>query len=166
METNMTSSIIERMGVRAILTVAMCVVSLSTNAQTSSMRKSPPLAVASPESVGMSTERFARGEIGARRHLSKGTNGSGRWDAQLGEALSAMGQVLAPEGLLLCLIGDGQFGRYRMDAGRQLRRLAPEVGLSVLASARQERPDHRGGAPRGEHLLALGHLDAERAPSD
>lgn len=105
--------------------------------------------------LGMSTGNMQRFELGARRHLSAASDGVGRWDAQVRDALVAMAKVRAPEGLIVLLIGDAQVGRRRVDAGQQIRRIAPELELKVVASARQERPDQRGGRPRGEHLLAI-----------
>ncbi|MEE9383014.1 MAG: hypothetical protein V3V08_06320 [Nannocystaceae bacterium] len=95
------------------------------------------------------------GEIGARRHLARNPQGREQWERELGQCLGAMGTLLRAEGVAVLLMGDGEIDGKRVDTQSQLSRLAPRAGLRVLAMASQPRPDHRGGNPRREHLIAL-----------
>ena len=107
--------------------------------------------------LGLSAGRFERGELGARRHMSREAGDAAqRWAEQIVAALGAMAAVVEADGLIVCLVGDGQIGRRRIDALRQLQELGPQVGLRVVASASQRRPDARGDRVRQEHLVALG----------
>ena len=56
----MILSIIDHKKMKSIFPIFFFVVSLTVNAQTPSIKKSPPLTEASPQSVGISTERLAR----------------------------------------------------------------------------------------------------------
>lgn len=103
--------------------------------------------------LGMKTDRFRKHELGARRRHGEGTRGD--WDREVGHMLDAIAQVLAPGGVAVVLVGDGQLGRERVAADGQLEQLAPRAGLRVCAVASQPRADWRGGPPRKEHLVAL-----------
>ncbi len=104
--------------------------------------------------LGLEPTPLEEGEIGARRAL-QGKAGVSRWDRELGDALKAMRAVLADEGHAVLLLGDGQIGDQRIEAERQVERLAPIAGLSVLAVASQGRRDYSGRRNRREHLIAL-----------
>jgi len=104
--------------------------------------------------LGLEPAPLAKGEIGARRALS-GPGGVTRWDRELGDTLAAMRAVLAEGGHAVLLLGDGQIGETRVEAERQVERLAPLAGLSVLAVASQSRRDYAGHRNRREHLIAL-----------
>ncbi len=105
--------------------------------------------------LGIDPHRFDRGEVGARRRL-KGPDGMRRWDRQVEIFLTAMAAVRREKrGAIVLLVGDAQIGKRRIDAANQLRRIAPRAELEFVAAASQERPDHRGGAPRREHLVLL-----------
>jgi hypothetical protein len=52
--------------------VLLFAISLSAFSQTKSIRKSPPLSEASPESVGLSAERLGRIDAMCREAVSKG----------------------------------------------------------------------------------------------
>jgi len=56
----MKLSIIKHRKMTSFFTIFLLVLSVLANAQTASIKKSPPLTEASPENVGMSTERLAR----------------------------------------------------------------------------------------------------------
>lgn len=114
--------------------------------------------------LGVAADRFERQEIGARRRLGGAweagskRRGGGSVDAWNGEVLAVLKSLaarLAPQGWVVWVMGDGQIGRERVPADRQLRELAPRAGLGVVAVASQERPDWRGGEPRAEHLIAM-----------
>jgi CubicO group peptidase (beta-lactamase class C family) len=55
-----------------LISVILLVIALAANAQTSSIRKSPPLSPATPESVGMSTERLNRVDALCKEKITKG----------------------------------------------------------------------------------------------
>ena len=92
--------------------------------------------------------------INAARAL-KGQEGLQRWDRELGDALRGMAAVLGPDGRAVLLLGDGQIERERVEAERQVERLAPSAGLAVIAVASQARRDYSGRRDRREHLIAL-----------
>ena len=104
--------------------------------------------------LGLEPTRLREGEIGARRAL-KGQEGLQRWDRELGDALRGMAAVLGPDGRAVLLLGDGQIERERVEAERQVERLAPSAGLAVIAVASQARRDYSGRRDRREHLIAL-----------
>lgn len=105
--------------------------------------------------LGLDARRFDRGEIGARRRLSKGRSATREWDEEVSAFLASIAAVLVPGGRAVLLQGDGDVGGQRVPADAQLNELAPAHGLVVLAVASEQRPDFRGGAPREEHLIAL-----------
>lgn len=104
------------------------------------------------------TQGLHRDEIGARRRLSNPRDpdaAATRWDREVVAALKAMRSVLAEGGRIVLLVGDGEIGRRRIPADRQLEELSSQCGLRVDAVASQPRPDWRGGPARYEHLVAL-----------
>jgi hypothetical protein len=106
--------------------------------------------------LGMSAKGLRKDEIGARRDVGRAGRTSGRkWELQVRTMLSAMAELLRPEGLIVLLVGDGEVGGKRVFADVQLERLAPEVELEVSAVASQSRPDFHQGRPRREHLVLL-----------
>lgn len=104
--------------------------------------------------LGLDPSGLARGEIGARRRAS-GRDAAARWDREVEAMLRALRRLLHPEGRAVLVLGDAQVGDRRVGARAQLAALAPAAGLAVVASASQERPDHLGGAARGEHAIVL-----------
>lgn len=68
----MILSIMQHRKMKAIFILCLFVLSLSVNAQTPSVKKSPPLTEALGESVGMSTERLARIEVMCEEAVSQG----------------------------------------------------------------------------------------------
>jgi len=56
----------------ALFTIFLITLSLTANAQTKSIRKSPPLKEASPASAGMSTERLARIDVMCEKAVLEG----------------------------------------------------------------------------------------------
>ncbi len=105
--------------------------------------------------LNLSMEAMRQGEMGSRRELSTGKHATRRWATQVHDMLAAMSKVLSPKGRIVLLVGDAQIDGRRIPADRQLAELAKEVGLEVVASASQSRPDWGGGPPRREHLVAL-----------
>ncbi|MEM9067184.1 MAG: hypothetical protein AAGE52_01720 [Myxococcota bacterium] len=104
--------------------------------------------------LDLDARKLERGEIGARRHFQDERD-EARWDRQVVQMLRAMEAVLAKDGRIVLLVGDGQIGSRRVDAIGQLRRLAPRARLEARAAASQLRPDFTGGKKRREHLILL-----------
>ncbi|MBX7081479.1 MAG: hypothetical protein K1X88_19925 [Nannocystaceae bacterium] len=104
--------------------------------------------------LGISPKRLREGELGARRHYGRGGSAA-RWQRELDEVVRGTLQVLAPGGLALWLVGDGEIDGARIDAVAQLGALVPAHGSELVATASQPRIDWRGGRPRAEHLIAL-----------
>jgi hypothetical protein len=104
---------------------------------------------------GIDPARWEAGEIGARRKQAGQPRAAAQWDDELRAFLRAAHAVLAPHGRLVLWLGDAELAGKRVPADLQLVRLAPQAGFELLARATQERPDLRGGPPRGEHLLLL-----------
>lgn len=104
---------------------------------------------------GLDVQEFERGEIGARRSLSRGAGGLARWDEQLLAVLRAMRNVLAPGGRVLLWLGDAEISGQRVPADEQVAALAPRAALTLEACAAQPRIDARGGSDRHERLLLL-----------
>lgn len=105
--------------------------------------------------LGLSPQALLRGELGARRNLSRGPDAVARWEREVEDALRSIAGVLSPRGRVVLLVGDAEVGGRRIAADRQLEALAERAGLELVASASQRRPDWEGGAPRREHLVAL-----------
>lgn len=105
--------------------------------------------------LGLDTSGLRAHEIGARRNLSGQAGARKRWDDELHAVLSAIEGVLSRDGKVLFFVGDAEVARTRVAADEQLLRLAPELGLSLLAGASQPRPDFHGGVPRREHLILM-----------
>jgi hypothetical protein len=103
-------------------------------------------------SEGQEAGRFARNEIGARRHRERT---AADFDDEMADVLNAIAASLSDDGLAVLLMGDGQVHGERIAADLQLQRLAPGAGLVLAAAASAPRPDWRGGPPREEHLVAL-----------
>jgi SAM-dependent methyltransferase len=101
------------------------------------------------EWLGLDDRELRRLEIGARRRST-----TDRWDDELGAVVAAIARVLAPQGIAVLLLGDAELDGKRIDARAHVARIA--APLSVRATASAPRPDWRGGAPRAEHLIALG----------
>jgi SAM-dependent methyltransferase len=105
--------------------------------------------------LGLSARPLEQREIGARRAL-KGPGAAERWDRELAASLGSIRRALAPKGRAVLLLGDAQLGTLRVPADLQVERLAPTVGLRVLATASEDRPDFTGGPDRREHLILIG----------
>jgi 16S rRNA G966 N2-methylase RsmD len=120
--------------------------------------------------LGINTKQLEAKEIGARRHFSGRRDRAGqrdrvpgltRWDDQVTDTLTAIAELLQPEGVAVLLVGDGEIAGQRVSADAQLEALAPAAALEFVAAASQTRPDWRGGPDRREHLVAL-----RRGPDD
>jgi hypothetical protein len=94
--------------------------------------------------------------------MSKIANPVEQWDQEMLGALQSIGGVLKSTGNAVLLLGDAQLQRRRIDAREQVERLCQRWGLSLRASACQERQDWQGGAPRREHLLWLSPHGAKK----
>jgi 16S rRNA G966 N2-methylase RsmD len=104
--------------------------------------------------LGLDSYGLRRRELGSRRSLS-GEHALELWEKDVSLMLSAMASVLRPGGRIVLVIGDADIEGERVSAPPQLARLAPRYGLHPTALASQERRDHRGAAPRREHLAML-----------
>lgn len=106
--------------------------------------------------LGLDARGLAHLEIGARRSATVDEDEAAeRWHHDVGAMLASIESVLAPDGTVVLLMGDGRFGRHRMPLIPQLLDLAPRVGLAVIASASQPRDEWGRGEVREEHLVAL-----------
>nr|WP_255216523.1 hypothetical protein [Pseudenhygromyxa sp. WMMC2535] len=105
--------------------------------------------------LGIRPRQLRAQEIGARRDLSRGEGAAARWDRQMLETLEALHTLMRDDAVAIFLVGDAEVGGRRVEADRQLERLAPKAELSFLAAASSPRPDWRGGRERREHLVAL-----------
>ena len=103
--------------------------------------------------LGLDPTPLMDGEIGARRNLRVATDVS-RWEEELSAVMRAMATSVRG-GPIVLLIGDGQIGSRRVAADDQIGRLAPALGLTVVAAASQKREDFHNGDPRREHLILL-----------
>jgi hypothetical protein len=101
--------------------------------------------------LGISGAQLRQGELGARRHGDDGE----RFAREMADVLGSLRRVLAKDGWLFLLMGDGQHGRDRVPADALIGELAEDAGFTPLAVASQPRSDFRGGGPREEHLMAL-----------
>jgi len=112
--------------------------------------------------LGMPAKPFARGELGARRHLrGDAASDEARWLDELGAALAAIAAVTTPGALAAIVIGDSLAGRTPRFARDDVRAALP-AELDWAASASASRPllgvDERSGfAARGkfEHAILL-----------
>ena len=98
--------------------------------------------------------RLEQKEIGARRRL-QGKHAKRSWNEEMIAVLKSLSGVLAPDGLIVLLQGDAQLAGQRVEADTQLRKIGASVGLKVVATATQERPDWTGREARREHLIAI-----------
>ena len=95
-------------------------------------------------------------EIGSRRRMV--VPGAGvRFDREMIATLSSLARVLDSRGTIFMLLGDALAAGRRIPGDVLLDRIAPEAGLTVVASATQPRVNWRGDGPRAEHLVALKH---------
>jgi hypothetical protein len=114
--------------------------------------------------LGLDTEAFERGEIGARRKL-RGTDRDElveRWEEDFGKMLGALRRVLRNDACAVLVIADSVVQRKALYADDVMDRLAQRAGLEIAAVASQKRPhfhepsrDAFAGRPRREHLFAL-----------
>lgn len=112
--------------------------------------------------LGLADKDLERYEIGARRRMTKVDNAIAQWEHELLGALQSIGGVLKATGNAVLLLGDAQLQHQRIDAREQVGRLCQRWGLSLRASAAQERADWQGGRPRLEHLLWLSPHGAKK----
>lgn len=121
----------------------------------------------------LSTERFDRREIGARRKLEPlgARAGIARWQADMGDALAALAVALRPGGMAVLLVADSVVAGTPVYAVDVLRELAPTAGLTLTAVASQERAYFHGPSarafterPRREHAVLLQKPPAAPSP--
>lgn len=114
--------------------------------------------------LGIGSEDFERGEIGARRRF-EGLSYSAAvsaWESELAAALSAIRRTLTPTGLVVMVLADSVVGARALAADEVVSRTAPRAGLRLLADVAQPRPHFDAGTrraflprPRREHAFAL-----------
>lgn len=114
--------------------------------------------------LGLDARGLARSEIGARRHADDDPERAAqRWDDEVFVMLRAMRDVIAPEGIVVLLMGDARFGRIDRPLIPQLVQSTPRAHLELVASASQPRPDwSKGRGVREEHLVMLRGLSRRR----
>jgi 16S rRNA G966 N2-methylase RsmD len=114
--------------------------------------------------LGLPTEEFERGEIGSRRRLASLSPRAAltTWEGDLGRTLTAVRRTLAPKGLAVMVLADSVAGGRPLHADDIIRRVAPRVGMNVVAMASQERPHFHAesrrafaSSPRREHVFVL-----------
>jgi hypothetical protein len=114
--------------------------------------------------LGLDTESFERGEIGARRKLRGNDRDDvvAQWEEDFGKTLGALRRVLRRDGCAVLVVADSVVQRRALYAEDTMDRLAPRAGLELAAAASQKRPhfhepsrDAFAGRPRREHLFAL-----------
>jgi len=103
--------------------------------------------------LGLDPEPFVRGEIGARSQPA--LDPVRRWNEELLAVLRAMRQILADDGRILLVIGDGELQREVIGAREQVRELCQYADLELVAAASVERPSMGGSPAKEEHALAL-----------
>jgi DNA modification methylase len=110
------------------------------------------------------SDRFEGLELGARREYANLTGGRARakWEDELGKTLKAIARALTPTGTAVLVLADSAVRDFALRADSIVDRLAPDAGLSLVASVSQPRPHFHSAtlsafrdAPRKEHLLAL-----------
>ncbi|HVW25232.1 MAG TPA: DNA methyltransferase [Polyangiaceae bacterium] len=114
--------------------------------------------------LGLDTESFERGEIGARRKLRGSDRDEliSRWQDDFAKTLTALGRVLRSDACAVLVMADSVVQRRPLYADDVLEYLAPRAGLAVAAIASQKRPHFHEPSrdafverPRREHLVAL-----------
>jgi DNA modification methylase len=114
---------------------------------------------------------FDRAEIGARRRLDPlgAAAGAARWRDEIGEALRALGRVLADDGAAVLLLADSVVAGAPVYAVDLIRAVAPSAGFALRAVASQPRPHFHGGSghafarrPRAEHAILMTALGGRR----
>lgn len=110
--------------------------------------------------LGLDPAPLERGEIGARRGGSDPVRALGRWESDVRAYLGEIARVLRPGAWAYLLIGDSVVGRQAVVGYEAVERVAPAVGLTLVARVSQQRPEPHGPTrgiqrERKEHLLAL-----------
>jgi tRNA G10 N-methylase Trm11 len=114
--------------------------------------------------LGMSAPDLVRNEVGARRRYERPANpkvAAAHWDEEMRQVLLEMSRCLNVGGLAVLVVGDAQFGGEVFDAGEQIERLAPELGLEFASDVAQARIERHGSGERREHLVGLVRKDVE-----
>jgi hypothetical protein len=119
--------------------------------------------------VGLDPEPMLAKEIGARREAEKRgpATAIARWSEDVERYAGEIARVLVPGGFAFVLVGDSSIGDRPIEGDAALLGAAGRLGLQLVASASQDRPDpwRSSAAGRGrpsesapvrrEHLLAL-----------
>jgi hypothetical protein len=114
--------------------------------------------------LGMKTDVFERGEIGARRHFDGLTFAAAvaAWEGELSATLAAIRRTLTLRGRIVMILADSVIAGRVVAADEVVSRVAPSAGLELIAAAYQERPHfHResrrafSSRPRQEHAFVL-----------
>ena len=110
--------------------------------------------------LGIRHRAFEAGELGPRRgFLANSAAATSKWRSDLGDAVSAMGDALAPGGLAALVVGDSIAGKA-VFADEDVRAVLDDR-FEVVAWAWQERmklgPERKlfGERPKREHVIVL-----------
>ena len=114
--------------------------------------------------LGLDTESFERGEIGARRKLrgQERDESIARWESDFVQILTALRRVMRKDACAVLVIADSVVQRQALYADDVIDRVAPRARMELAAAASQKRPhfhepsrDAFAGRPRREHLFAF-----------
>lgn len=113
----------------------------------------------------LKTKAFDEAEIGARRHVGKGTPEAGiaKFRDDMKRVSLRLEKALKKGGIAVLLVADGVVAGAPLYADELFRAIAAGTGLAVKAVASQERPHFHGPTervfrrkPRREHAVVLG----------
>ena len=113
----------------------------------------------------LKTKAFDEAEIGARRHVGKGTPEAGiaKFRDDMKRVSLRLEKALKKGGIAVLLVVDGVVGGPALYADELFRATGPGPGLALKAVASQERPHFHGPTervfrrkPRREHAVVLG----------
>jgi DNA modification methylase len=107
--------------------------------------------------LGLDAKKLALHEIGARRQQRATIDETlAEWQRDVDAFVAEMARVLAPDGCAFIASGDSTVGKRAVAGDAAVRSAAGRAGLTVVASAAEERPNfYLRGATRREHLLML-----------
>lgn len=101
--------------------------------------------------LGLDAQALERGELGARRH-SDDPDARSRWNDETRGYLDAIRRVVAREGHVVLVVGDGYVDGQLIPAVDHLDAMGRDVGLGVVAAASEPRATVAGRV-REEHLV-------------
>lgn len=106
--------------------------------------------------IWMGDEAREEAELGARRSWREGEREARRrWARDTAAWTAAAARCLRPGGHLVIVIGDGLTPGGEVDASAPTEAAAKAAGLTAVARASLERPDHARRTLRWEHVFAF-----------